>query len=67
MGVDATMKAAPRPCTSLKNISDSWPGDCAQPTEAAMKMVVPTANILRMSPQSATLLRARQSPAMGMR
>ena len=61
MGVDATMKAAPRPCTSLKNISDSWSGDSAQPIEAAMKMVVPTANILRMSPRSATLLRARQS------
>ena len=67
MGVEATMNAAPSPWMKRKEMSAPCPGDRAQPTDAKMKMMVPTTNIRRTSVRSATFPRARQSPAMGMR
>ena len=67
IGVEATMKVAPMPCTSLiiTSVAASW--DRAHPTDAMTKTVVPERNILRTFTLSAILENARQSPAMGAR
>lgn len=61
------MNVAPIPWTNL--ISTSIPSleDAEHPRDAREKTAVPTRNILRMSARSASLEKARHSPAMGMR